>query len=310
MKKLSGALVVFLVIVIALVYLLIPNKVTLNQSVSFNTNYKGLFRTLSDAGNWRKWWPGNKQSLSYNGNTYLLQGYTATFIPINVITSQDSIHSSLLFVPLENDSLRLDWTAEVSTSYNPVKRLQVYFAASGLRHDLQALLKNITTYYTGDDKIYGVDIRRESVKDTALVFTFDSTQGYPTTEKIYSLIDILRNYISSQNALATDSPMLNIHSSDNITYLAKVAIPTNKKLPSSGNIFYKWMLPHGNILVTDVQGGILQADSAFITMDNYVHDYDLTAPAIPFYKLLTNRLQEKDSSRWKTRIYYPVMYYH
>jgi hypothetical protein len=295
------------------VYALIPNVIKVNQSIVFQTNIKGLFRTLSETKNWHQWWPAKYDSTSkklmLNGNGYVVSDYTATSIFVDVNNGAAAARSSILFVPLQSDSIRLEWQAQIPTSYNPIKRLQIYLGASGLQNDFNTILKAIPAYYTNDEKIYGFDIRRESVKDTALVFTFDSTRGYPSIEKIYSMIGDLRNYINSHAAIATDSPMLNVYSSDHIHYLTKVAIPTNKVLPSSAKIFYKWMLPHGNILVTDVKGDTKKTDSAFAVMENYVHDYDLTAPAIPFFKLISNRLQEKDSTKWTTRIYYPVMYY-
>lgn len=313
MKKLTIGLLVFFAISIALVYLLVPNVITVNKTISFQTNFKGLFRTLSETRKWSKWWPGKYDAASnkllLNDNTYAVTDFTTTSLVVDINNSTASEKSLMLFIPLQSDSVRLEWQAAIPTSYNPIKRLQIYFAASGLQQDLNRIVAAILSYYTNDEKIYGLDIRRESVKDTSLVFTYDSTNGYPSNEKIYSMIGELRDYINTHAAIATDSPMLNIYSSDQVHYTTKVAIPTNKILPSSGKIFYKWMLPHGNILVADVKGDRKKTDSAFTTMNNYVHDYNLTAPAIPFFKLMTNRLQEKDSSKWVTRIYYPVMYY-
>ncbi|MBL0356262.1 MAG: hypothetical protein IPP72_04960 [Chitinophagaceae bacterium] len=313
MKKLTAGLVIVLVLFFSLAYLMVPNVITINTSLAFQNNIKGLFRTLSETRNWSKWWPGKFDStgkkLLLNGNEYTVPDYTATSIVVEVNNPTVSEKSSLLFVPLKSDSIRLEWQVQIPTSYNPFKRVKIYFATSGLQHDFHSILASIKSYYTNDERIYGLDIRRESVKDTSLVFTYDSSKGYPSTEKIYSMIGELRNYIDMHSAIATDSPMLNIYSSDHEYYLTKVAIPTNKILPSSGKIFYKWVLPHGNILVADVKGNIQQTDSAFATISHYVHDYNLTAPAIPFFKLITNRLQEKDSSKWVTRIYYPVMYY-
>jgi hypothetical protein len=313
MKKLTAGLLVFIIISIALVYILIPNVITINQSNIFQTNSKALFRTLSSTNNWTKWWKGKYDTagkkLILNDNNYTIPDYTASSITVDINGAAVAIKTLLVFIPLESDSLQLEWQAQVPTSYNPFKRLQIYFAASGLQHDFNAILHSIPAYYTSDEKIYEMDIRRESVSDTSLVFTFDSTSSYPSNEKIYSMIGELREYIKSHSAIATDSPMLNIYSSDGLHYLTKVAIPTNKILPSSAKIFYKWMLPHGNILVADVTGDRKKTDTAFATIENYVHDYNLVAPAIPFFKLISNRLQEKDSSKWKTRIYYPVMYY-
>ena len=36
-------------------------------------------------------------------------------------------------------------------------------------------------------------------------------------------------------------------------------------------------------------------------------DYHLTSPAISFQSLVTDRQVEKDSLKWITKIYYPIM---
>ena len=171
------------------------------------------------------------------------------------------------------------------------------------------MFTNIKQHYSLSANLYDLDIRREIVDDSTMISTFDSTIGYPSTEKIYSLIDKLRAYISSQQAQATDSPMLNIFSKDNRTFFTRVAFPTNKTLPSKGDIVFRKMLYGGNILTALVKGAPNKADSAIVAIENYLSDYELTSPAIPFYSLVTNRLAEKDSTKWTSKIYYPVMYY-
>ena len=101
--------------------------------------------------------------------------------------------------------------------------------------------------------------------------------------------------------------MLNINSTDSSHYLVRVAIPVNKKLAGLGNISYKSMLGRGNILVTEVRGGNDEIVKAYKQIQNYIADHGRTPPAIPFESLVTDRREEQDSSKWITRIYYPVM---
>ena len=65
------------------------------------------------------------------------------------------------------------------------------------------------------------------------------------------------------------------------------------------------MLP-GTALTTEVKGGPAAIRTAFLQLENYITDYQREAPLIPFESLVTDRLHEKDTSRWITRIYYPV----
>ena len=67
------------------------------------------------------------------------------------------------------------------------------------------------------------------------------------------------------------------------------------------------MLGGGNILVTDVKGGPYNIAKAFEAVEKYTEDHNRMAPAIHFQSLVTDRRQERDTSKWITRIYWPVM---
>jgi hypothetical protein len=85
-----------------------------------------------------------------------------------------------------------------------------------------------------------------------------------------------------------------------------VAIPVNKRIPETSQFLFRRMVP-GNILVTEVKGGDSTIRHGIRVMENFVHDYQRTIMAIPFESLITNRMNEPDSSKWVTKIYFPVM---
>lgn len=311
MKKWIVAVAVCIAILTSLLFIFIPGTIVVNKSLLIGSNLKGLKRVLSADKNWHKWWPGttDEKSLIFDNNFYSFTDNTFSSIFIKIKNNNLETKSSLTFIPVTIDSTKLDWEVQIPTSLNPIKRLQTYIFIRSLQKDISVLLSNIKQYYTSNASLYNLDIRREIVDDSTMISTFDSTRGYPSTEKIYSLIDKLRAYIGSQQALATDSPMLNIYSRDNKTFFARVAFPTNKALPSKGDIAFRKMLYGGNILTAVVKGPPDKAESAIETMENYLSDYEMSSPAIPFYSLVTNRLAERDSTKWTTKIYYPVMYY-
>ncbi len=66
------------------------------------------------------------------------------------------------------------------------------------------------------------------------------------------------------------------------------------------------MVP-GNFMVIEISGGDYAVREGERNLQNYIEDYGKIKMAIPFQSLITNRLAEPDSSRWKTRIYLPVV---
>ncbi|HLL44934.1 MAG TPA: hypothetical protein VK369_17410 [Segetibacter sp.] len=99
--------------------------------------------------------------------------------------------------------------------------------------------------------------------------------------------------------------MLHVRKTGN-GYETMVAIPVNRLLESNRQFVFKRMVP-GNILVSEVNGGVFTVQEARRQMDNYVEDNELTSPAIPFESLITDRLKEKDTSKWITKLYYPIL---
>ncbi len=65
------------------------------------------------------------------------------------------------------------------------------------------------------------------------------------------------------------------------------------------------MVP-GKILVTEITGGKNEITAAFAKLKTYMEDNRLVAPAIPFEMFVTNRVEQTDSTKWITKIYYPI----
>ena len=99
---------------------------------------------------------------------------------------------------------------------------------------------------------------------------------------------------------------MNITKADSFRYQIMVAIPINKSLKSEGDIFIRRMLYNGNLLMTEVRGGRNTINNALVQLTNYVRDHQYTSPAIPYESPVTDRIAEPDTTRWVTRIYYPI----
>jgi hypothetical protein len=101
--------------------------------------------------------------------------------------------------------------------------------------------------------------------------------------------------------------MLNVSTADSIHYLTRVGMPVDRIIPTSKEISLKRMPAGGNMLIVDVKGGTSTMNNALQQVQNFISDYHESAPAIPFFSLITDRRKETDTSKWLTKIYYPVM---
>lgn len=316
MKKWLIGIVIFLAVASFLTYLFIPSGISFSHSISLRANPQGLYRNLLNEKSWFKWWPENindrnndtlHNQFFYNGFTYTIDAKKTSSILITIASSTVKSKTALHLFPIDADSVQMIWEGRIPTSYNPIKRIRVYFKSKQLTNDINFTMKKIDSFFSKTENIYGSDIQQIPVLDSILISTYATSKDYPTTAFIYNLIDQLKEYISRQSAKETGFPMLNVTTTDSITYLTRVAIPVNKKLKSSGNISYRWMMGGGKILVSEIKGGPASIDTAFRQIENYINDYRRTAPAIPFLSLVTDRQKEPDTTKWVTKIYYPVM---
>jgi len=313
MKKWITGFLILMVAILAWIYFFIPNSISVRHTETFEANDKASFRTLLDINAWNQWWPGEKKMLNgrrhfyYHGYFYTIIDQKLNALVIAIANDDVQATTTLNFFSDNNSEVVLFWEGVVPSTLNPVSRVKNYFNAKSIQRDMTAILKKITGYLSKGEHNYKVPIREEKVKDSLLISTSDSSIGYPTTIFIYNLIDELRNYASHQKAVVTGLPMLNISTADSVHFFTRVALPVDRKLPSSGRITYKWMLGGGNILVTEITGGPYTINKAITEIELYMEEHRRTAPAIPFQSLVTDRTKEPDTAKWVTRIYYPAM---
>jgi len=313
MKKILVPFFILLFLAIASTYIFIPSTIRISKYVTIQANNNALYRKLVNPKTWDEWWP-EKQKETDTAKGYAFQGMRyypgepkVISLPVLIKSVNLSGSSEIIFIPLGIDSTTLQYDGSIHASNNPIKRIAVYFKSKELDKQFSTILTSINNIYSSTGNLYNYDIQKKRVVDSALIFTSIEINGIPDINSIYSLIDKLRDYIRKNAAKETGSPMLNIFKKDSSSYLVKVAIPVDKKLPSSGDISYRWMLGGGNILITEVKGGQTEINKAYKQISNYISDYHRIAPAIPFESLVTDRRKEPDSNKWVTRIYYPVM---
>jgi len=125
-------------------------------------------------------------------------------------------------------------------------------------------------------------------------------------QEIDAMIQDLKKYIVQNNAIEKNSPMLNVLRLDSSHYEAMSAIPVDKALPRTNEFAPKFLLKGGNILEAEVQGGPATIENGLQEIENYRSEFRYTSPAIPYQLLVTDRLKQTDTTKWITKLYYPV----
>lgn len=310
MKRLLLLVVVLIIASGIILYLRIPQKETYSYRIAFKCTNNSAIRLLHDSTQWKNWWVGKQESslvYSFNNRSYHFQKMTLPGIETVTLIGKDSVAAFFQVFPYNVDSAHFEWSYVFAYSSNPITKVQQHLQLRSLKKDFKQFLAAVKPFFEDEKNTYGMKIETQRVKDSTLISLKNTFDHYPTTEDVYGLVTAVKDYIQSKSGEESNAPMLNIFSVAENRYDVMVGIPTKKDVEEQEPFKRKKMIL-GYILVGDVQGGMATVAAAEKRMADYAFDHQKTAPAIPFQSLITDRMQEKDTSKWITRIYYPVLY--
>jgi len=305
MKKILITVLLLIVFALAAVYLFIPGKIKTEATISLNAALPAVSRSLIDENTWKKWWPG-ETAFNYNKQTYSIRSKMSSVLDIDIYPGKDTINSRLELIPVKNDIMAIDWHAEQVTSSYPFIRLSQYRQAKATEKNMNEILQSMKAFFEKTKNIYGFEIKKTLVTDSALISVRRTFEHYPTVQEIDAMIQDLKKYIVQNNAIEKNSPMLNVLRLDSSHYEAMSAIPVDKALPRTNEFAPKFLLKGGNILEAEVQGGPATIENGLQEIENYRSEFRYTSPAIPYQLLVTDRLKQTDTTKWITKLYYPV----
>lgn len=306
----------FLLLVIALagIYLFIPSSPEVSVYRNIKASTPGTYRTLLNEKTWNRWWPkayarvekSNNTTYVYDKDTFLIRNASYNQIAIDIHNASGVLKSQLVFIPLAKDSLVLNWNFGMSTSTDPLKRIQQYREAADTKKNMDRIIDAAVSFCSKNENVYGISVSETSTVDTMLVFTTTETDASPSTELIYKEVKNLQDFLKQNQSPQTGNPMINVMETGKGNYKLMIALPTDTILKKGGKIQYKKMVP-GRFITTNVMGGNEKINKAAEYIQQYFMDYQRVAMAIPFQVLITDRKQEPDSSKWITKLYFPVM---
>jgi hypothetical protein len=309
MKKWLLILVMLLVTAFIASYVLIPKEIKLENNITIGINAVEARNHLTNINLRNKWIGSNaNDSFFYLGNTaYAIHASTTnSALIVNTKTDLSTTQSELLLIPQGVDSTIFIWATALSAdNNNPIKKIKNYLQASSIKNNFKQLIDSFNNYTRIVENVYGFPIESKKVVDTVLIATRKKYSQYPTNKEIYEQIAKLEKYAIENNATITNAPMLNMSIIDSSHYQCTVALPLNKTLKNTADFYIAKMVP-GNILVETVKGGPATIEIGFKRLTDYFLQHKMTSPALHFESLITNRLLETDTTKWITKIYYPI----
>jgi hypothetical protein len=311
MKQTFAVVILIVILFFAGIYFFLPNKNAISVSVKLNAASGTVQRAVASNMYRTKWLP--KEGKQISANEYLLDDCTFKFVSDNLQSNVISIKyknasaNSYLIVMAQIDSSMAILNYLFENNSNPLSKVSNYFANRHIKKTTEKILLGLQTFVDNTANVYGVEMKRAIVKDSTLISIKATTASYPTVNEIYKNIEALKSFAIANGAKETNPPMLNVYKNADASYAFMVALPIDKWLDNNSNITAKRMLAGGNILESgEVKGGFYTVDNAIKQLENFRADNASISPAIPFQSLITDRSKESDTSKWITKLYFPV----
>jgi hypothetical protein len=298
MRKIIGLVLVILLLSLAAVYLFIPSQISIKGSQMVYQPTSSVTRAMTQTSKWTEWMP---KEIALKATSSLVATIQAELnqdgIQVPVVFSIENGEGNNSFIRYETSMNNIGWS--------PIERIQYYLFAKKIQDQLNLVLSAATAHYNYNKGVYGFDIVETKVKDSSYVAIDQTLTDTPSLMQIYQMVDQLAAFINTQKGKAIGDPMVNITRADAKEVYIQVAIPLERDIPVSGEFSIKKMVL-GNLLSVKVQGDQTKVNEAFEATKQYITDKQKYSPAIPFVIYNTNRLLEKDPSRWTSTINYPI----
>ena len=314
MKKTLIIFVLLVIIAAVSMLIFIPKTLVVSKVIYLESSDRIIYDYLLTNKNKDKWWPKDLSvtSKATDSSLYVFKQtnfrfFESKFNGTEVTASKGgAVFKGNVYGLFEGkNSVKLVWRVSIENNFNPVTRMINYVKATAIKKEITKILEQFGDFAIKEKNIYGLKINRTIVKDTLLLTTNKSLAYYPSVTEIYSTVNKLTEFAKSNSAQITNSPMLNIIKTYEGKYNITIALPVDKGIVAKDSYFVNKMFP-GNILETEVTGGRNSIDNGFLQLKNYMKDFKLTSPAMPFEMMITNRNLESDTTKWVTKIYYPI----
>jgi hypothetical protein len=291
MKKLFWIVPAAVLLLLVCGFFLLPSQTIISQKMTLRASQDGVVNALTNKEKWQQWWPADQQDLLYDSLNFSYQQQLMKTAILHVPYRDTLLPAQINAILYKIDSSAVIFQTSLPPATNPFARLSNYLQGRKIAGTADEILEHLRAY---------------AVKDTSFVAVRFTASSYPAPDLVYGAVDELRSYIRTSEASERGYPMLHAEHEGNGEYSVMVAIPVDRVLPGNERIKPKRMVP-GNILVAEVKGGAFTVQKAMESFHRYVSDHKRQSPAIPFESLVTDRTKEPDTTKWITRLYYPVM---
>lgn len=331
MKKVLLILLLF-VVVLLLISMLLPSRVKITRSAHIDADARIVFDQVNQLPNWKNWsyWdridPNMKSRYEgASGGTGSIHKWTSEHDQVGngsiTITESDepsSVKYALKFgdMPVSNGGFDIisDTSGGVIASMFIEIDLPIYTRIFGLFFDrmmgpdFEASLKNMKSYCESHPaKAAAQSWKIESITtDSAFIMSKRVTASMPQFQKVFgaTCAEILST-METQGLKQINPVFAYYHQWAKDKVDMEPCIPVDKPGKSTDKVKYS-LVPPVEALKIDYFGDYAGSEKAHQFLNDWIKKNNRVISGSPWEEYVTDPTTEPDTSKWLTRIYYPV----
>lgn len=311
MKKKIALLLLSLLIVFFL-YALLFIRVE-QQQIRINLSYLKINQQISSVRNIAKWYlpfsATDTSSIRIAGNNRLeSNNSTLTITQLTGLRAMYKLSEGgqTRVIIFDLDPLNADSTI-VTLKYETTI-WNKFFTQNSIIFNAQKSLENLKDYFDDTKKMYGYEIEKAEVTDTAFLFRSAIIPNAKKRATFKELFESMIQYAKEKDLGYNGTRIFYFipFGNDSIHLFTSIGITNTEKSKFNDKFLLKQMPYKGRLLSAYYQGSIGNISRVINALEQYRTDNVMTSMAIPFVKLITEGVDFDDSQIIQAKGQYPV----
>jgi effector-binding domain-containing protein len=334
MKTFKKVLIVIgaIIVLLVLISFFLPSTVKVERSIFINTHAEIPFEQANNFHLWDAWMPWNKidttMKKSYEGpesgvgsvyhwesnhpdvgvgSMKIIRVVKDSMVEMVLAFKGENREAKSAFV-FENlkDSTKVTWYIIMQMGWNPVSKYFGLLMDAMMGDDFEQGLKDMKAVCETKPCCMKYKIEEVVAEPYYYLSIRDTCTHATISAKLGTYYGEIMAYMEKNGLKQTKPPISLNHSYENGVMDMETGIPVDKAPKTKDKRIMYTQLKGGKALVADYYGPYDKIDAAHEALMHKVEEAGLKISGACWEEYITDPGVEKDSSKWHTKIYYPV----
>ncbi len=333
--KWIGIVLLILIVLITVFSLFLPKEFNIEKTKTIDAPVWSVFEEVADYHNWTNWsywyqkdtamkieYSGTKKGkgalrsweskIMGNGKMEIIECVKNKFIKneLYFMDSKEPTFGTWNFEETEEGTI-VTWVISGESSLCPIAKIQILLGKKMLGKAMNAGLENLSELCKAKPKELPIDVTLSSI-DTIryLAIKVIVTDKTMLGAKYGEAFGKLSSFFKENEILPAGYPFstaIQWSEKEGDTIILEVAFPINKELeiPEDENVYLS-VIPAGNIVTAMHLGKYEDVGNEHGAIMKWIQENDKKINGHPWETYITDPTMEPDTTKWKTKVCYPV----